>query len=211
MGMTGERGRAAGTTAWRVKERQPGGRPPAPGELALVQAYVNSHYDLVVDHGADLFASPPGVAGWLAARGLLEPGARLGPSEFRRALTVREALRALAAANNDLGSAEPAHARAQLDEAARLGAISLEFGSAGPRLTAREAGTFDGALATVLAVTAQAMLEGSWARLKMCPGHDCGWVFYDHSRNGSGRWCSMAVCGGRAKARAHYRRRRGGA
>ena len=52
--------------------------------------------------------------------------------------------------------------------------------------------------------------DGSWARLKVCPGVDCGWVFYDHSRNNSSRWCSMAVCGGRTKARSHYRRRRMG-
>jgi predicted RNA-binding Zn ribbon-like protein len=52
------------------------------------------------------------------------------------------------------------------------------------------------------------MLDGTWDRLKACPGHDCGWAFYDHSRNQTGRWCSMSVCGGRAKARAHYHRRR---
>jgi predicted RNA-binding Zn ribbon-like protein len=57
-------------------------------------------------------------------------------------------------------------------------------------------------------MTAAAMLDGSFSRLKICPGPDCDWAFYDHSRNQSGRWCSMAVCGGRVKARAHYHRRR---
>jgi predicted RNA-binding Zn ribbon-like protein len=51
------------------------------------------------------------------------------------------------------------------------------------------------------------MLDGTWARLKACPGRDCGWVFYDHSRNQSARWCSMKVCGDREKARAYYQRR----
>jgi predicted RNA-binding Zn ribbon-like protein len=60
----------------------------------------------------------------------------------------------------------------------------------------------------LLAITATAMLDGTWQRLKACPGHECGWAFYDHSRNQTSRWCSMAVCGGRAKARAHYHRRR---
>ena len=36
----------------------------------------------------------------------------------------------------------------------------------------------------------------------------CGWAFYDRSSNASAIWCSMAVCGGRAKAIAYYRRRR---
>jgi predicted RNA-binding Zn ribbon-like protein len=63
-----------------------------------------------------------------------------------------------------------------------------------------------GALGVLLAITAVAMADGTWSRLKVCPGEHCGWAFYDGSRNRSGRWCSMAVCGGRSKARAHYRR-----
>ena len=44
-------------------------------------------------------------------------------------------------------------------------------------------------------------------RLKRCPGSgDCGWVFIDTSKNSSRRWCSMAGCGNRAKARRHTRR-----
>jgi hypothetical protein len=35
-------------------EKQPGGRSPAPGELGLVQAFINTHYDLVDEHGAEL-------------------------------------------------------------------------------------------------------------------------------------------------------------
>ncbi len=70
-------------------------------------------------------------------------------------------------------------------------------------------GRVDGAIGLLLAITARTMLDGSWSRLKVCPGDHCGWAFYDHSRNQTGRWCSMSVCGGRAKARAHYRRVRG--
>jgi predicted RNA-binding Zn ribbon-like protein len=64
-----------------------------------------------------------------------------------------------------------------------------------------------GALGVLLAIAATTMHDGSWSRLKICPGEDCGWAFYDGSRNRSGRWCSMSVCGGRAKARSHYHRR----
>lgn len=38
-------------------------------------------------------------------------------------------------------------------------------------------------------------------RLKLCDAHDCGWLFIDASRNRSRRWCDMADCGNRAKAR----------
>ncbi|MEI6170867.1 MAG: ABATE domain-containing protein [bacterium] len=42
-----------------------------------------------------------------------------------------------------------------------------------------------------------------------CAGDNCGWVFLDVSRNHSRRWCDMADCGNRAKARRHYARKRG--
>lgn len=45
-------------------------------------------------------------------------------------------------------------------------------------------------------------------RLKICP--NCEWLFIDRSKNRSRTWCDMAVCGNRAKARLHYRKRRGG-
>lgn len=43
-------------------------------------------------------------------------------------------------------------------------------------------------------------------RLKLCDARDCGWLFIDASRNRSRRWCDMADCGNRAKAR-RYRKR----
>ena len=42
-------------------------------------------------------------------------------------------------------------------------------------------------------------------RMKICP--NCHWLFIDHSKNRSRTWCDMAVCGNRAKARLHYRRK----
>jgi predicted RNA-binding Zn ribbon-like protein len=55
---------------------------------------------------------------------------------------------------------------------------------------------------------AVALLESSaLERLKRCPGSgDCGWIFLDTSKNASRRWCSMAGCGNRAKARRHLRK-----
>jgi len=40
-----------------------------------------------------------------------------------------------------------------------------------------------------------------------CPGHECGWLFLDP--RGRRRWCLMAVCGNRAKARQHARKTQG--
>jgi predicted RNA-binding Zn ribbon-like protein len=62
-----------------------------------------------------------------------------------------------------------------------------------------------GALGRVVAVALTAMLDGSWARLKAC--RNCGWGYFDYSRNRSATWCSMSICGNRSKTKAYRRRK----
>ncbi len=192
---------------------QPGGRAPAPGELALVQSFINTHYDLEVEHGADLFATPRALADWFSARGLIERSRPPTSREWSNALRAREALREIARGNGRRTDApdqvlarEGAYER--LGAAARGACVEIRLTSAGPHFHAGRGGRLTGGLGVVLALTASAMADGSWARLKVCAGQGCGWAFYDHSRNQMGRWCSMSVCGGRAKAHAHYQRMR---
>ena len=52
-----------------------------------------------------------------------------------------------------------------------------------------------------------ALVVGAWPRLKACRETTCRWAFYDASKNRSSIWCSMAVCGSRAKARTYRRRK----
>lgn len=183
---------------------QPGGREPAPGGLALVQAFLNTHYDLTAEHGGEVLVHPDALAAWLASRGLLVREARLEPADLERAVSVREGLRALALANNG----EPADAGAvEALQRASVGAVTeVRIEPGGASFTASSPRTLDAALGPLLARAAAAMLDGTWARLKACPGRHCGWAFYDHSRNQSARWCSMKICGDREKARAYYRR-----
>lgn len=47
------------------------------------------------------------------------------------------------------------------------------------------------------------------ARVRECAGDPCGWVFLDLSKNASRRWCDMADCGNRAKARRYRARKKG--
>ena len=44
-------------------------------------------------------------------------------------------------------------------------------------------------------------------RVKLCPGHDCGWLFLDETKNARRKWCLMEVCGNRAKSSRHYARK----
>lgn len=65
-----------------------------------------------------------------------------------------------------------------------------------------------GLTARVAAAIAAAAADGTWARLKACEAEDCQWAYYDRSPAGRRRWCSMSVCGARAKMRT-YRAKRG--
>lgn len=63
------------------------------------------------------------------------------------------------------------------------------------------------AFEAALAVSALSLLSGErLKRIKICA--NCCWLFLDSSRNSSRRWCDMAVCGNRQKAKRHYHRRR---
>jgi predicted RNA-binding Zn ribbon-like protein len=88
--------------------------------------------------------------------------------------------------------------------------LEVHVAVAGGRVTfTHDAGEAGDVLTTVLA----AIGDGTWPRLKACP--DCRWAFYDHTRNGSKRWCLMAPagpgsrgCGNIAKVRRHRARSR---
>ena len=64
----------------------------------------------------------------------------------------------------------------------------------------------DAACALVLAIVFAARADGTFRRLKACPHAHCGWAFYDSSRNRSGQWCSMRICGNRTKGETFRRR-----
>jgi predicted RNA-binding Zn ribbon-like protein len=53
---------------------------------------------------------------------------------------------------------------------------------------------------------AKFICDEDFANVKACEGHSCTLVFADHSRRRARRWCSMAICGNRAKQAAHRNR-----
>jgi predicted RNA-binding Zn ribbon-like protein len=176
----------------------------APGELAVVRGFVNT---LDVDLGTDALADPPALGEWLTGRGLLEPGLAAGAADLRRAVALRGALRELLLSNNDGRPVEPS-TPAALDAVAARAGVRLRVGADGAaRLEAEGAGV-DGALGRLLVIVYRAMEAGTWPRLKACRDDTCRWAFYDRSKNRSGHWCTMSVCGNREKARGYRQRHR---
>ena len=174
----------------------------APGNLELVRSFVNT---LDLETGADELGDPAALKGWLAERRLLEPGAPVSPVAAQRAAAVREGLRSLLRSNG--GEELDPDAVATLEAAVHWARLTVVFDERGRIGVEPGRPGIAGAVGRLLAIVADAMADGSWARMKVCDAADCRWAFYDHTRNRSGRWCSMAVCGNRAKVRAYRTRR----
>jgi predicted RNA-binding Zn ribbon-like protein len=176
----------------------------APHSLALVQRFVNS---LDVETGDEELHSPEALLGWMAERGLTRPGGTPTGAELERALTVREGLRAVLGAHN--GAPPSEDVLSALEDAAGHASLRATFREETPALEP-VCGGVDAGLARLMAIVTSAAADGSWQRLKACADDGCRWAFYDHSRNRSGRWCSMATCGNQQKARAYRERTRSG-
>jgi predicted RNA-binding Zn ribbon-like protein len=133
--------------------------------------------------------------------------ATVSDADYRQAIRVREALRAVLIAKNG-GDPDPA-AIDTLNSAAKTAELLVHFDGEGTAGLVPVRGGVDGAIGRLLAIVERAQADGTWDRLKGCPDTDCGWAFYDWSKNRSATWCSMEVCGNRAKARTYRERHRG--
>ena len=155
----------------------------APEPLRRVQLFLNS---------IDLHNEVEWLPDWLESRGL--------SGERERAAQLREAVRSLVLGNNGF-PIDPA-AIATVNHAFERVALRLDQDGR-LRLEAER-----DALDEISVVVLEAMLDGSWPRLKAC--RNCRWCFYDYSPNRSATWCSMQLCGNRTKTRAYRSRRRKG-
>jgi predicted RNA-binding Zn ribbon-like protein len=184
----------------------------APGRLAAVQAFVNT---LDVEAGTDQLGCPSALDTWLRGADLTGQATwQSGAAELALAVELREALRGVLRSHvthNPAAEASPS-AAAPVDPAARLAEISSAMqarisadADGSVRVVAGDSGS-RAALAGLLLIAAEAHTLGTWTRLKVCSADDCQWAFYDRSPTRSGCWCSMQICGSRAKSRAYRRR-----
>jgi predicted RNA-binding Zn ribbon-like protein len=189
---------------------------PAPGDLEIVQRFVNT---LDIESGTDELDSPAGLSNWLAGSGLVTPppggpvrpgDVAVSPALRSRAVALREALRGVLSSHVPApGGPDRARARAAaagLRKVAGTLRVRIEVGDDGRVAPGPADAGPAAALTRILLIVAQADAAGTWSRLKACSASDCRWVFYDRSPTRSGCWCSMRVCGSRAKSRAYRRR-----
>lgn len=160
----------------------------------------------------EYLTAPRALVVWARSTGLLPPEGP-GPGApgheddaLARALALREALYACA-----LHRGGPADWALVSAEAARARAAAVLVPAADGQPAAWRPDPALGPAATALtavAAAAEDLLTSSLsAFVAACPGEGCGWLFAD--RRGKRRWCSMAACGNRAKARRYAERRAG--
>jgi predicted RNA-binding Zn ribbon-like protein len=177
--------------------------PALPHGLGLVVDFVNTRQ---LEQETDDLATPEALAQWLAQRGLLDGGVSLSAAEVEQASELREAIRRILLEHN--GGRTGGAGAGLLDRVAERGRLSVRFGDDGAvHLDSRATG-FPAALARLVVPIADAARDGAWERVKACADDDCQWAFFDRSRNRSGRWCDMAVCGNRTKVRAYRTKNR---
>jgi len=61
-------------------------------------------------------------------------------------------------------------------------------------------------LAPILWSAGDLLIDSAHNNLRRCANSECLWLFIDASKNATRRWCDMASCGNRAKARRHYQK-----
>jgi predicted RNA-binding Zn ribbon-like protein len=164
----------------------------APGDLEIVREFVNT---VEIEEAADPLSADDSLPQWCERSAFCAGADPVSLSDLRQ---FREALRGVLEANaGDGDAAQRWHA---LEPFSRRAGYSLRITPAGrPALEPQGSGA-DAAIAAILAIVYDAIGNGTWPRLKACRKHSCRWAFYDKSKNGSGAWCSMQVCGNRAKA-----------
>jgi predicted RNA-binding Zn ribbon-like protein len=163
--------------------------PGVAGALEPVRRFCNTTNR---ENGADAWRSTEELDRWLAREGYRLRPTR--PADLRRLVTVRGATWQ----SIRTGSLEPI--------AAVAGTVTFGVAVVDGRIELVPADdSVEGVVAGLVLRIHDAERAGTFSRLRSCA--HCRWVFFDTSRNRTGRWCSMQACGGREKAKAYRRRR----
>jgi len=169
----------------------------ASGPLETLRLFVNT---IDLPEGPDQLATPAEASAWCRAHDLPPPTNRLQTQRLR---DFREAMRGVLFANN--GELDPQAAWAALEPYVRGAKLAMVLRNDAPVLLPAVGGA-DATVAALLAIMYDAMLRGTWSRLRACRKSTCRFAYFDRSKNGSRAWCSMATCGNREKAQRRRQR-----
>jgi predicted RNA-binding Zn ribbon-like protein len=173
--------------------------PEVPVDIGIVRDYVNTTDEGL---GTDDITTPAELSAYLHRTGLMERRSRATDDDLKLARQLRAGLRK-ALELNHVGESAPV---SELQSALKGLPLKLQWAGDRVALTPAERGV-RGALASVAVAMSDAVAEGIWWRLKICSSDECGWAYYDKSKNRSARWCEYG-CGDKLKMRAFRARQR---
>lgn len=174
----------------------------APGELALVHAFLNT-WDMAGPR--ERFDTPERTREWFAKRSLVSPSTVMSKSDFELVHKLRDGLRRVLAVMSPGTSID----RKLLWDLNRLAdgiPLVVNFDQQATPGLIPPSTELKGALGRILAIIVVSALNGDWQRMKICPNPDCRRAFFDHSKNRSAVWCTTQGCGNRLNARAYRAR-----
>jgi predicted RNA-binding Zn ribbon-like protein len=180
-----------------------------------------------VDEPVEWIGDGAGLLDWLRQAGLVAPAeleeiaARARPGEFDRvagqARELREWFRAFV--RDHAGRPIGAEAMTELAPLERLlerdeayMQVVVHADGHGHRhlalATKRRWRAPESLLIPIGEAIARVVVEADFTHVKACEGHRCTLMFVDQTRGRARRWCSMGVCGNRAKVTAHRKRKK---
>jgi predicted RNA-binding Zn ribbon-like protein len=174
--------------------------------------FVNTAYGVAPNHH-DCLTSDQHVLSWLTRAGLLDPAIDTVPTGKRgallnAALKLRETTRHLVERRKAGSSADPAALNAVLALGSAHQELVWKKGQAPKVRQSREIATVEAALVPVAEAVARLLAEGDFELVRKCESSDCTLWFHDRTKSHHRRWCSMALCGNRAKVAAFRARQK---
>jgi hypothetical protein len=179
---------------------------PAPEDLELLRSFLSLH-DHEPGNPDSLPPTAESLRWWLKSKGLIRRQADARGHDLDWGLHVKGALTAKVREN--MGEPRDPAAIELLNRAARETGLRPCFGCPDDVPIHVDTGGVRGAIGTLLGAAFLAELDERWSRFRVCNDSGCSSVFYDRSKNRTGKWCSMSSCGNRAKVRAFRERKAG--
>lgn len=172
------------------------GSPPAPDNLFLLEAFLNTWSD---ELGIEDLDSAKSTEAWLKGAGLWSGSKHLTKEQHQKIVAFRNSLRTWIL---DAGASAP------LNHTTSKVTFHAQFMEGGDIRFSPTGDVYQQFVGTLIQLISSSQHNGTWARFKCCELQTCGWAFYDSTRSRTRRWCSMKTCGSRHKAREYYKRKR---
>ncbi|NMO93878.1 CGNR zinc finger domain-containing protein [Actinomycetospora sp. TBRC 11914] len=179
----------------------------ADGGLALVEDLMNTipagrprHTDLLQDLATAQEWADTALADWAGATGQPAPAVLLDERGLAELQALRADLRGVVAGSGDPSSPE-----------LRAASIGVSLGADGTAELHPRGQGWRLLVGRILIEVVEAQRADTWRRLKVCRNDRCAVAFYDRSRNNSGTWHNVKICGNAVNLRASRARRRAAA